>query len=72
MTDQQLSVARAHVDEWTKTLGYAKPNMRFVAGMIEDLASAGIKGAQRPPVTGCSGPSSCRCSAREPSQPSRR
>lgn len=35
MTDEQLEVARKHVDEYAKTLGYAKPNMRFVKGFIE-------------------------------------
>lgn len=48
MTDEQLEVARAHVDDWTVTLGYRKPNMRFVAGQIEDLRTAGITGARAP------------------------
>ena len=31
-------------DEYcTSTLGYAAPNLRFVEGQIEDLASAGIR-----------------------------
>lgn len=44
MTKEQLDVARAHVDEFClNTLGYSKPNMRFVEGLIEDLKSAGIE-----------------------------
>jgi len=43
MTDEQLEVARAHVPEFTKTLGYAKPNMEYVKGHIEYLDKAGIK-----------------------------
>lgn len=43
MTDEQLAVARAHVDEFTKTLGYARPNMTFLKGCIEDLTAAGVK-----------------------------
>eukprot|EP00894_Picocystis_sp_ML_P004325 jgi/Pico_ML_1/54842/g701.t2 len=43
MTDQQLDVANRYVDEYcTKTLGYDKPNMKFVKGEIEDLNAAGI------------------------------
>lgn len=37
-----LQVAEAHVDEFTKTLGYAKPNLRFVEGHMEFLDKAGI------------------------------
>eukprot|EP00755_Sulcionema_specki_P005030 Sspe_Gene.4731::Locus_1557_Transcript_4_5_Confidence_0.222_Length_1590::g.4731::m.4731/K07755/AS3MT; arsenite methyltransferase len=43
MTDEQLDVARAHIDEYTKKLGYAKPNLRFVKGYIEKLKEAGIE-----------------------------
>lgn len=44
MTDQQLEVANKYVDEYcTKTLGYDKPNMKFVKGEIEDLMAAGIQ-----------------------------
>lgn len=42
MTDEQLDVARAHVDAYTATLGYAKPNLKFVKGYIENLDEAGI------------------------------
>eukprot|EP00240_Pyramimonas_obovata_P003755 CAMPEP_0118941488 /NCGR_PEP_ID=MMETSP1169-20130426/33978_1 /TAXON_ID=36882 /ORGANISM="Pyramimonas obovata, Strain CCMP722" /LENGTH=369 /DNA_ID=CAMNT_0006886247 /DNA_START=46 /DNA_END=1156 /DNA_ORIENTATION=+ len=43
MTDEQLDVARAHVDSYTKTLGYSKPNMSFIKGNIEFLDKAGLK-----------------------------
>ena len=43
MTDEQLSVARKHVDYHTELFGYASPNVRFVKGYIEDLASCGIE-----------------------------
>lgn len=42
MTAEQLSTARAHVDEMTASLGYPKPNMRFVEGYIEFLEDAGV------------------------------
>lgn len=43
MTPEQVDVARRHAEDYcTQTLGYSKPNMRFVQGKIEDLASAGI------------------------------
>lgn len=42
MTDEQLSVARAHVDEYCSTLGYARPNIEFKQGYIEFLEEAGI------------------------------
>jgi len=42
MTDEQLEVARAHVDEFTSTMGYAKPNLSFKKGMIEFLGDAGV------------------------------
>tara|TARA_B110000003_G_scaffold157826_1_gene158193 strand:+ start:6747 stop:8003 length:1257 start_codon:yes stop_codon:yes gene_type:complete len=46
MTDGQLEVARKYVDEYcTKTLGYAKANMRFEKGTIEDLKAAGVPDA---------------------------
>ena len=45
MTEKQLDVARAHVDGFTKAQGWAKPNMSFVQGFIEDLASAGLQDA---------------------------
>lgn len=42
MTPAQLEVAERHLQPYTQQLGYSKPNMRFVSGHIEDLASAGI------------------------------
>uniref|UniRef100_A0A7S3ABV5 Arsenite methyltransferase n=1 Tax=Rhodosorus marinus TaxID=101924 RepID=A0A7S3ABV5_9RHOD len=43
MTEEQLQVANAHVSEYTKILGYPKPNLRFVSGYIEFLEKAGIE-----------------------------
>lgn len=43
MTDEQLSVAREHVDSFTKELGYSKPNLRFFNGHIEFIEKAGVK-----------------------------
>jgi len=43
MTDEQLEVARSHVDEFTQKMGYAKPNIAFKKGMIEFLAEAGVE-----------------------------
>jgi len=37
-----LTVARAHVEAYTKQLGYKQPNLRFVKGYIEFLEKAGI------------------------------
>ena len=45
MTDEQLDVARRHVDAWTATLGFARPNLSFVKGTIEYLDEAGIADA---------------------------
>lgn len=42
MTEEQLDVARRHIDAHTITFGYAKPNVEFRHGYIEDLQSAGI------------------------------
>jgi arsenite methyltransferase len=43
MTEEQLSVACAHADEYCcKTLGYGKSNMSFKNGVIEKLTEAGI------------------------------
>lgn len=43
MTDEQLEVARTHAEKYcTETLGYPKPNMRFVKGYIEGIAAAGV------------------------------
>lgn len=43
MTDEQLQVARTHVEDFTKSMGYAKPNLRFEKGMIEFIRDAGVK-----------------------------
>lgn len=42
MTDEQLDVARAHVDSYSAALKYQKPNLKFVKGYIERLDEAGI------------------------------
>lgn len=42
MTDEQLDVARRHVDDHTEKFGYREPNVQFVKGYIEDLEGAGI------------------------------
>ena len=43
MTNEQLAVARKHLDYHTQKYGYAKPNIEFKQGYIEDLETAGIK-----------------------------
>ena len=35
MTDEQLDVARAHVDEFVAKSGLSKTNLKFVKGHIE-------------------------------------
>lgn len=42
MTDEQLAVARRHIDFHTRAYGYSEPNVEFRTGYIEDLLSAGI------------------------------
>ena len=42
MTDELLAVSRAHIDAYTKQLGYKQPNLKFVSGYIEFLEKAGI------------------------------
>lgn len=43
MTEEQLLVARRHVDDYTmNTLGYKAPNMTFEQGYIEFLSEAGV------------------------------
>lgn len=37
-----MQVADKHIESFTKTRGYSKPNMRFVQGHIEFLDKAGI------------------------------
>ncbi|EGD78833.1 methyltransferase type 11 [Salpingoeca rosetta] len=44
MTEEQLDVARRHVDAFTRdVLKLDAPNMKFVKGYIEDLVGAGIE-----------------------------
>ena len=43
MTDEQLEVARRHVEPQMKRFGYTVPNVEFRKGYIEDLAGAGLK-----------------------------
>ncbi len=43
MTEEQLSVARKHLDAQMKKFGYAKPNVAFKMGYIEDLRALGIE-----------------------------
>jgi arsenite methyltransferase len=42
MTDEQLAVARRHVESQTRRFGFAAPNVDFRQGYIEDLAASGI------------------------------
>lgn len=42
MTEEQLEVARRHVDAHTSRFGYDAPNVDFRTGYIEDLRTAGI------------------------------
>jgi len=43
MTEEQINVANKYIDHHTKVFGFAKPNVRFVKGVIEDLSAAGIR-----------------------------
>jgi ubiquinone/menaquinone biosynthesis C-methylase UbiE len=43
MTEEQLAVARKHVDSQAARFGYDTPNVDFRQGHIEDLAAAGIQ-----------------------------
>jgi SAM-dependent methyltransferase len=43
MTDEQLDVARRHVDWHAKKFGYPKPNTRFLQGYIERLGDLGLE-----------------------------
>ena len=45
MTEQQLDIARRHVDGQMERFGFAEPNVRFAHGFIEDLAEVGIDDA---------------------------
>ncbi len=42
MTEEQLALARRHVDGHTSRFGYDEPNVDFRTGYIEDLRTAGI------------------------------
>jgi arsenite methyltransferase len=42
MTEEQLEVARRHVDSQCRAFGLAKPNVEFMQGYMEDLAAVGI------------------------------
>jgi len=42
MTGEQLDVARRHIGFHTEQFGYARPNVEFRHGYIEDLAAAGL------------------------------
>ena len=43
MTAEQLAVARRHVEAHTARFGYARPNVEFRHGFIEDLRTAGLE-----------------------------
>ncbi|XP_014678355.1 PREDICTED: arsenite methyltransferase-like [Priapulus caudatus] len=43
MTEEQVAVARKHIDYHAKVFGYAEPNTDFVLGYIERPIEAGIK-----------------------------
>lgn len=45
MTEEQLEVARRHLDGQMKRFGFSRPNVEFRQGYIEDLAAAGIADA---------------------------
>ena len=42
MTDEQIAVAQRYEAEHAEAFGFSAPNTRFVKGLIEDLAAAGI------------------------------
>ena len=42
MTEEQLDVAKAHIEDYTAKLGYKSPNMTFIKGFIERLGEAGV------------------------------
>ncbi len=42
MTAEQLAHARAHVEGQTRRYGYAKPNVAFIDGYIEELGALGL------------------------------
>jgi arsenite methyltransferase len=43
MTDEQLDVARRHIDYHTQQFGYAEPNVEFHKGLIEKLDEVGFE-----------------------------
>ncbi len=43
MVESQIAVARKHRDEQTRRFGLERPNVEFVHGYIEDLASCGVE-----------------------------
>ncbi|XP_053712775.1 arsenite methyltransferase-like [Synchiropus splendidus] len=43
MTEEQLAVARAHIDHHMKEFGFKNPNVSFVQGYIEALSEAGLQ-----------------------------
>ena len=45
MTDEQLAVARAHVDYHREQFGFARPNVQFLKGYIEELDQLGLDAA---------------------------
>jgi len=45
MTEEQLAVAKRHCDWHAERYGYARSNVAFVQGQIEDLLAAGIADA---------------------------
>jgi SAM-dependent methyltransferase len=42
MTDEQIAVAKRHIDSQMRRFGYEKPNVDFRQGYIEDLRETGI------------------------------
>ncbi len=45
MTEEQLAVARRHVDAQMRRFGYTQPNVEFRQGYIEDLRAVGMEDA---------------------------
>lgn len=43
MTEEQIAVANKHIQYHQEKFGYQKPNVSFIKGNIEDLASLGLK-----------------------------
>lgn len=43
MTEEQLQIARKHLNYQMKRFGFTGPNVEFLQGYIEDMDSAGIK-----------------------------